>query len=114
MENILYNELRKRGFNVDVGVIVVNTRDGQEKKVRKQYEIDFVCNKGSQKNYIQSAFAISDRKKLEQEQRPFSYIDDSFKKIIVVKDAPPPWYTEEGILVMSIFDFLLDPDSLKI
>src|SRR5690606_3238441 len=88
MENVIYNELRRRGFNVDVGVVVVNTRDEREKKVRKQYEVDFVCNKGSLRYYVQSAFAIPDREKLKQEQRPLSYIDDSFKKIIIVKETP--------------------------
>lgn len=114
MENVIYNELRRRGFNVDVGVVVVNTRDEQEKKVRKQYEVDFVCNKGSLRYYVQSAFAIPDREKLEQEQRPLSYINDSFKKIIIVKETPSPWYSEEGTLVMSVFDFLLDQNSLQI
>jgi len=114
MENIIYNELKKRGFNVDVGVVVVNTRNEQSKKVRTQYEVDFVCSKGSKRYYLQSAFALPDNMKVQQEQRPFSYIDDSFKKIIVVKDTPSSWYSEEGILVMSIFDFLLDPDSLQI
>jgi hypothetical protein len=114
MENIIYNELKKRGFNVDVGVVVVNTRNEQSKKVRMQYEVDFVCSKGSKRYYLQSAFALPDNMKVQQEQRPFAYIDDSFKKIIVVKDTPSSWYSEEGILVMSIFDFLLDPDSLQI
>lgn len=114
MENIIYNELKKRGFNVDVGVVVVNTRNEQSKKVRTQYEVDFVCSKGSKRYYLQSAFALPDNMKVQQEQRPFAYIDDSFKKIIVVKDTPSSWYSEEGILVMSIFDFLLDPDSLQI
>lgn len=114
MENVIYNELRRRGFNVDVGVVVVNTRDEQEKKVRKQYEVDFVCNKGSLRYYVQSAFAIPDREKLKQEQRPLSYIDDSFKKIIIVKETPSPWYSEEGTLIMSVFDFLLDPNSMQI
>ena len=113
MENIIYNELKKRGFNVDVGVVVVNTRNEQSKKVRTQYEVDFVCSKGSKRYYLQSAFALPDNMKVQQEQRPFAYIDDSFKKIIVVKDTPSSWYSEEGILVMSIFDFLLDPDSLQ-
>ncbi|NLT48154.1 MAG: ATP-binding protein [Clostridiales bacterium] len=114
MENVIYNELRRRGFNVDVGVVVVNTRDEREKKVRKQYEVDFVCNKGSLRYYVQSAFAIPDREKLKQEQRPLSYIDDSFKKIIIVKETPSPWYSEEGTLIMSVFDFLLDPNSMQI
>lgn len=114
MENIIYNELKRRGFNVDVGVVVVNTIDGQGKKVRKQYEVDFVCNKGSKRYYVQSAFSMPDKAKFEQEQRPLVHIDDSFKKIIVVKETPSQWYSEEGTLVMSIFDFLLDSNSLDL
>jgi predicted AAA+ superfamily ATPase len=82
------------------------------KTVRKQLEVDFVCNKGSKRYYVQSAFAIPDEAKMQQESLSLLRIDDSFKKIIVVKDCPAPWYTEEGILVISIYDFLLNGDSL--
>ena len=110
--NIVFNELKVRGFNVDVGVVVMNEVDQNGKKVRKQLEIDFVCNKGSKKYYIQSAFALAEQKKMEQEQRPLINTGDGFKKVIITKDALAPLYNEEGVLVMSIYDFLLDPDSL--
>lgn len=113
MENIIYNELLIRGFNVDVGVVPFSQRDKTGKQTRRQLEVDFVCNKGSKRYYIQSAFAIPDQKKMNQEQRPFFCIDDSFKKIIIAKDVPAPWYTEKGILVMGIYDFLLNSHSLN-
>ena len=114
MENILYNELLSRDFNVDVGLVMVSGKDSDGKLVRKQLEVDFVCNKGSKRYYIQSAFAIPDEAKMQQESNSLRRIDDSFKKIIVVKDTPAPWYTEEGILVISIYDFLLNADSLDL
>ena len=114
MENILYNELLSRDFNVDVGLVMVSGKDSDGKLVRKQLEVDFVCNKGSKRYYIQSAFAIPDEAKMQQESNSLRRIDDSFKKIIVVKDTPAPWYTEAGILVISIYDFLLNEDSLDI
>ncbi|MFZ1760638.1 MAG: ATP-binding protein, partial [Ruminococcus bromii] len=77
-------------------------------------EVDFVCNKGSKRYYVQSAFAIPDSEKMAQESNSLLRIDDSFKKIIVVKDTPAPWYTEKGILVIGIYDFLLRADSLDI
>lgn len=113
MENIIYNELLIRGFNVDVGVVPFSQRDKTGKQTRRQLEVDFVCNKGSKRYYIQSAFAIPDQKKMNQEQRPFFCIDDSFKKIIIAKDVPAPWYTEKGILIMGIYDFLLNSHSLN-
>ncbi|MBR3275914.1 MAG: ATP-binding protein [Eubacterium sp.] len=114
MENIIFNELKVRGFNVDVGVVVANEVDKTGKKIRKQLEIDFVCNKGSKRYYIQSAFAMPDERKMLQEQRPLISTGDGFKKIIITKDALAPLYNENGILVMSIFDFLLNPDSLDV
>lgn len=112
MENIIFHELTNRGFNVDVGLVSIATKDKEGKTVRKQLEVDFVCNKGSKRYYVQSAFAIPDEAKMQQESLSLLRIDDSFKKIIVVKDCPAPWYTEEGILVISIYDFLLNADSL--
>ena len=112
MENIIYNELCARGLNVDVGIVQINVRDKDGKMVRKQLEVDFVCNKGMKRYYIQSAFAMPDREKTEQEQRPLMKIEDNFKKIIITKDSPTMWYTEEGILVMSIYDFMLNENSL--
>lgn len=112
MENVIYNELIARNFNVDVGIITANGKDNDGKSVRKQLEVDFVCNKGSKRYYIQSAFSIPDREKMEQESNSLLRIDDSFKKIIVVKDLPAPTYTEDGILVISVYDFLLNSNSL--
>ena len=114
MENIIFNELKVRGYNVDVGVVVMNEVDKNGKKIRKQLEVDFVCNKGSKRFYIQSAYALPDKEKMEQEQRSLVNTGDGFKKIIITRDAVAPLYNEEGILVMSVYDFLLNPDSMEI
>lgn len=114
MENILYNELVGRDLNVDIGLVVTREQDGDGKRQQKQLEVDFVCNKGAKRYYVQSAFAIPDEAKMRQESVPLLRIDDTFKKIIVVKDTPAPWYTEDGILVISVYDFLLDADSLDL
>ena len=114
MENIIFNELKVRGYNVDVGVVVMNEVDKNGKKIRKQLEVDFICNKGSKRFYIQSAYALPDKEKMEQEQRSLVNTGDGFKKIIITKDAVAPLYNEEGILVMSVYDFLLNPDSMEI
>lgn len=113
MENILYNELLKRGYNVDVGVVQISEKNNEGTNSRISYEIDFVVNQGYKRYYIQSAFDIPDRQKMLQEERPFLNIKDSFKKIIIQKNCPAPYYTEEGILVMGIIDFLLDEKSLE-
>ena len=112
MENVIYNELRMRGYKVDVGVVTVSQKDENGKSVRKQLEVDFVCNLGSKKYYIQSAFSIPDEKKREQETRPFTHINDSFKKIVITKDIVPSYYDENGILTMNVYDFLIDSKSL--
>ena len=114
MENIIFNELVNRDLNVDVGLVNVVQNDKNGNPIRKQLEGDFVCNKGSKRYYVQSAFAIPDSEKMAQESNSLLRIDDSFKKIIVVKDTPAPWYTEKGILVIGIYDFLLRADSLDI
>ena len=114
MENIIYNELLVRGFNVDVGVVEHVEKNEDGKVVRKRLEVDFVCNLGSRRYYIQSAFAIPDQEKMEQEQNSLVRIDDSFKKIIVVKDRIKLWRNEKGIVIMGIMDFLLNPDSLDL
>ena len=114
MENIIYNELRMRGYDVDVGVVTANEVKEDGKKIRKQREIDFVCNMGSKRYYIQSAFALSDSAKIEQEEKPLLLSGDGFKKIIVTKEAPAPLYDGRGILSMSIYDFLLNKDSLNL
>ena len=112
MENIIYNELLARGFSVDVGVVEHAERDAAGKVRRKHLEVDFVCNSGSRRYYVQSAFSIPDREKMQQEQESLVRIDDSFKKIIVVKDRSKLWRNERGIVVMDIMDFLLDQNSL--
>lgn len=114
MENIIFNELIARDFNVDVGLVPIRDSDGNGKTTRKQLEVDFVCNKGSKRYYVQSAFAIPDAEKMQQESNSLLRIDDAFKKIIVVKDNPAPWYTEDGILVINVYDFLLNADSLDV
>ncbi len=108
MENILYNELRYRGFDVDVGVVDWNYKDEEKKSQRKRLEIDFVCRKGNEKYYIQSAYAIQDAEKKLQETRGFKLINDSFKKILVIKEDIIPRQDENGILCVGIQDFLLD------
>lgn len=111
MENVIYLELRRRGYNVDVGVIEL--RERKEKELTyKQLEIDFIANKGNNKIYIQSAFSMPNEEKVNQEERPLLKVNDSFKKIIIVKDYIKRTRNENGIITMSIFDFLLDPDSL--
>ena len=112
MENVIFNELRMRGYRVDVGVVTVAEKaDG--KVVRKQLEVDFICNLGSSRYYIQSAYSIPDEEKLLQEIRPFRKIDDSFKKIIITKDMVKKHYDEHGILTINIYDFLFDAASLE-
>ena len=112
MENVIYNELRMRGYSVDVGVVTVTEKGADGKSSRKQLEVDFVCNMGSSRYYIQSAYAIPDMEKREQEIRPFKKIDDSFKKIVITKDVVPAHYDDNGILTINIYDFLLDPSSI--
>lgn len=112
-ENVIYNELRMRGYNVDVGVIPVTEKGADGKAVRKQLEVDFVCNLGSARYYIQSAYSLPDAAKREQEIRPFRKIDDSFKKMVITKDIVPAHYDEYGILTVNIYDFLLDPKWME-
>lgn len=109
MENIIYDELLYRGYNVDVRI--VNIREGDDKK---QVEIDFVCNQFNKKYYIQSALSLPTREKTIQEERPLLSVNDAFKKIIIVKDNSKPWITEEGILVIGIKEFLLNENSLDL
>ncbi|MGN0344321.1 MAG: ATP-binding protein [Lachnospiraceae bacterium] len=113
MENIIYNELRMRGYNVDVGVIPIAEKNKKGSVIRKQLEVDFVCNLGSARYYIQSSYSIPDEVKRAQEIRPFRKIDDSFKKIIITKDIVPAQYDENGILTLNIYDFLLNPSSIE-
>ena len=111
MENAIYNELLYRGFNVDVGVVELAQKNESGSVSRKNLEIDFVCNLGSQRYYIQSAFSLPDNEKRAQEIRPFKMVRDSFKKIVVTKDFVPAFYDENGILTMNVIDFLMEPNS---
>ncbi len=113
MENVIYNELRMRGFSVDVGNINIVEKGKNGKQIKKQLEVDFICSKGSKKYYIQSAYMLRTAEKTEQEIRPFARIQDSFKKIVITSNTPKPFYSEDGILMMSVFDFLLHPNSLE-
>ena len=113
MENVIYNELRMRDYSVDVGVIPIAERNQEGKVIRKQLEVDFVCNLGSSRYYIQSAYSLPDETKRTQEIRPFRKIDDSFKKIVITKDIVQPYYDDYGILTVNIYDFLLDPQILE-
>jgi predicted AAA+ superfamily ATPase len=112
MENAIYNELIYRGYNVDVGVVETRiTENG--KSTRKQLEVDFVINRGSERYYIQSAFALPTQEKIDQEQASLIRIPDSFKKIIVVNGTSPLWRNEQGITIMGLYDFFLNGNSLN-
>jgi len=113
MENIIYNELIARGYSVDVGIINSSEKNKNNQRQRKQLEIDFVCNMGSRRIYIQSALSVSNQEKLVQEQKSLLNINDSFKKIIIVKDIINAHYNEDGILLISIYDFLLNHDIIN-
>lgn len=114
MENIIYNELMVREFDVDVGIVEYNYKDKEGKSKRKQLEVDFVANKGSQRYYIQSALNIDEEAKREQETLSLNKINDSFKKIIVVKDDIIPWHDEKGVLYIGIRQFLLDENAIDL
>lgn len=112
MENIIYNELRSRGYSVDVGVVEKRERDERGKEIKKQLEIDFIANLGSNRYYIQSAFSMPTEQKRIQEKASLVNVKDSFKKIILVKDVMKVSYDEDGIVTMSVYDFLLNENSL--
>jgi predicted AAA+ superfamily ATPase len=114
LENVIYNELIARGFNVDVGVVPIQVSDENGSRSRQYYEIDFVCNQGSLRYYIQSAYRMVEDEKIKQEERAMRRIDDSFKKIIIVGEHTPILHNESGITYMSIYDFLLKENSLGI
>lgn len=114
MENVIYNELRVRGFNVDVGVVPVQLRKEDGSRERKQFEVDFVCNMGSRRYYIQSAYRMPDEEKMKQEEASLRNIDDSFKKIIIVGEDTPVLRNEAGITTIGIYDFLLNENSLDL
>jgi predicted AAA+ superfamily ATPase len=112
MENVIYNELRMRGFSVDVGFVEVRQRIDGARQIRKQLEVDFVANLGSKRYYIQSALTLPDEEKIRQESASLLNIKDNFKKIIIVKDYVHPWYNNDGILTVGLYDFLLTPAVL--
>ena len=114
MENLIYNELRLRGMSVDVGVVVKNEKDANGVSVRKQLEVDFVCNQGSQRYYIQSALRLPSEEKSEQEVRSLKSINDSFRKFVITEDLISRYHDNEGITYMNIYEFLLDENSLQI
>lgn len=112
MENIIYNELRSRGYSVDVGVVEKRERDERGKEIKKQLEIDFIANLGSNRYYIQSAFSMPTEQKRIQEKASLVNVKDSFKKIVLVKDVMKVSHDEDGIVTMSVYDFLLNENSL--
>lgn len=111
MENVIYNEMRMRGWLVDVGNIYHRVRNAEGKQQRVTLEVDFVCNKGSERIYIQSAWRMPDAEKMEQEKRSLRLVDDSFRKLLIVGEHTKQWSDENGIQIMSIYDFLLDWSS---
>ena len=114
MENLIYNELRIRGFNVDVGVVPVVTKDENGKQQRSNLEVDFICNLGSKRYYIQSAYRMESDEKIKQERASLLKVDDSFKKIIIIGEESPVIRDEAGITTISIYDFLLKDNSLEL
>ena len=112
MENAIYNDLCARGYSVDVGNVEVNTIDEQGTKVRRMLEVDFVCNRGYKRCYIQSALSLPDREKMQQESASLLRIDDSFMKYIITGDRIKKYQNDDGIVIMNVFDFLLDGQSV--
>ena len=108
MENLIYNELRMRGYSVDVGQVTQNTKNENGISERKQLEVDFVCNRGQDRIYIQSAYALLSEEKTEQELRSLKQIKDSFLKVVIVGGMQPTFRNDDGILILNIFDFLLN------
>lgn len=113
MENVIYNELRIRGYSVDVGMVETRPLNSEGKRIRKQYEVDFVANRGSQRYYIQSAFIMPTDSKERQESNSLLNIDDAFKKIIIVKDYIKPKRNQSGIITIGLIDFLLKPELME-
>lgn len=111
MENVIYNEMRMRGWLVDVGNIIQRVRNDKGQNLRVTLEVDFVCNKGSQRIYIQSAWRMPDAEKMEQEKRSLRLVGDSFRKLLIVGEHTKPWSDNDGIQIISIYDFLLDMKS---
>jgi hypothetical protein len=114
MENLIYNELRARGQLVDVGQVTLNTKNAEGKSQRTLLEVDFVCNQGDNRIYIQSAFNLPDEEKTLQEIRPLMQIGDNFQKVVITGGLQPTYRNDKGILILNIFDFLLNPDSIEL
>ena len=114
MENVIYNELRTRGFRVDVGLVELRGGGAGNIIDRTRLEVDFVANRGSKRYYIQSALSIPDADKMRQETRSLLAVSDSFRKVVIVKDHIKPWHTDDGILVLGLFDFLLNPGNIDL
>ena len=114
MENLIYNELRIRGFNVDVGVVPIITLDNDGKQQRSSLEVDFACNLGSRRYYIQSAYRMDTEGKSEQERASLLKVDDSFKKIIIIGEESPVLRDENGVTTISIYDFLLKDNPFEL
>lgn len=110
MENLIYNELRLRGYSVDVGMVMLNTKNNEGKSERKQLEVDFVCNKGYDRIYVQSAFDLPSEEKQEQEFRSLKQIKDNFQKVVIVGGFQPTYRNDDGILILNIYDFLMKED----
>ena len=113
MENIVYNELINLGYQVDVTMVSISKKNENENYVRKQLEVDFVCNLGYERIYIQSSLNIDEVSKKEQEERSLIRIDDSFRKVIVVRNNIRKWKDENGILILGLKEFLTCPDAIK-
>ena len=114
MENLIYNELRLRGMSVDVGVVILNTKDENGVSQRKQLEVDFVCNQGSHRYYIQSALRLPNKEKREQELGSLKHIGDSFRKFVITEDLISRYQDDNGVTFLNIYEFLLNPDSLSL
>ena len=113
MENVIYNELRMRGYQVDVGVVPIRINNDERRRERTQLEIDFIATMGSRKYYLQSAFSLPDEAKIKQEKAPLLKVNDSFKKLIIVNDMMNIRRDEDGITTMNVYDFLLNENSLE-
>ena len=114
LENVIYNELRTRGYNVDVGMVSVRSNDSSGKMLRTNHEVDFICNLGNKRYYIQSTYQLIDEAKVKQEEKSLKHISDSFKKIIITHDDIHLKRTESGITYLNIYEFLLNPMSLEL
>ena len=113
MENVIYNELRRLGYSVDVGLVETAKRNSSGKIERRNLEIDFVVNRHDERLYIQSAYALPDKQKMDQEQASLLNVPDGFKKVIIVGERYSSNYNEDGILMIGIYDFLLNPEAVK-